>query len=163
MKKLNLASGTKYFKGWTNVDIDKNVNANVYCDLNKLPFPFKNNTFDEIYCNSFLEHTTLTIPEFLLECKRILKRNGVLTLVFPNSWWWRNRLDFLTGIFVWRKVWSPYHFNQLVKPSWVKIIARSIGFDVKEEKNCNGLTGFLFRNNIDLRESVVVLDLRKME
>jgi len=161
MKKLNLACGQDYMKGYKNVDVDKTVNADSYCDLSKLPFPFKDSEFDEIYCSNFLEHITITVPEFLLECKRILKREGKLTLVFPNSWWWRCRLSFIVGSFLWKSHYSPYHFNQLVKPSWVKIIGKSIGFDVQEGKKCGGVSGILFKNNLDLRESTVVLTLRK--
>ena len=40
MKKLNLGCGGDYKKGWTNVDIDKNVRADIYSELSE-NFPFK--------------------------------------------------------------------------------------------------------------------------
>jgi len=44
-RKLNLGCGTKYFKGWTNLDIsDKDmygnkINADVVHNLEKFPYP----------------------------------------------------------------------------------------------------------------------------
>jgi len=161
MTKLNLACGSNYLKGYTNTDIDTSIKTDKRCDLGKIPYPFKDNEFNEIYCSNFIEHLTITIPEFLLECKRILNREGKLILIFPNSWWWHCRLSFMFGSFLWKSHYSPYHFNQLVKPSWVKLVGKLIGFDVQEGKKCGGVSGFLFSNNLDLRESTAVLTLRK--
>ncbi len=41
------------------------------------PFPFKNNTFDAIYCNQVIEHIQFDRQDSLFrECHRVLKPNG---------------------------------------------------------------------------------------
>ena len=87
---VNLGSGKDYRESveqirWINVDnlseypdakADKNV------DLDKIPYPFKANSVDEIYCNHILEH--LKEPDKVLrELHRILKPNGLLVLNVP--------------------------------------------------------------------------------
>ena len=44
---------------WVNLvtlDIDPNCNPDIICDLNELPYPFKDNTFNEIHGYEVLEH-----------------------------------------------------------------------------------------------------------
>ena len=55
LTKLNLGCGNDYMKGWTNLDI-LDVKTDVSHNLNKFPWPFKNNTFNEILMKSVLEH-----------------------------------------------------------------------------------------------------------
>jgi len=48
---------------------------------NKLPY--KKDTFDVIFCKSFIEH--IKEPEILIrECYRILKKNGVIIILTPD-------------------------------------------------------------------------------
>ncbi|OGM58283.1 hypothetical protein A3A75_04585 [Candidatus Woesebacteria bacterium RIFCSPLOWO2_01_FULL_39_10] len=84
MKKLNLGCGGDYKKGWTNVDIDKNVRADIYSELSE-NFPFKNNVFDYILAQDLLEHLTKEKARvFLEECYRVLKDDGLLELRTHN-------------------------------------------------------------------------------
>lgn len=49
----------------------------------KKKLPYKDNTFDVIFCKSFIEH--IREPEDLIrECFRSLKKNGVLILLTPD-------------------------------------------------------------------------------
>lgn len=49
----------------------------------KKKLPYKNGSFDLIFCKSFIEH--IREPETLIkECYRILKKNGVLILLTPD-------------------------------------------------------------------------------
>ena len=49
----------------------------------KKKLPYKNNSFDLIFCKSFIEH--IREPDTLIkECYRILKKNGVLILLTPD-------------------------------------------------------------------------------
>lgn len=45
-KKLHLGSGLKVLKGYVNVDLTKKYGAEVVHNLEKFPYPFKNNEFD---------------------------------------------------------------------------------------------------------------------
>jgi SAM-dependent methyltransferase len=83
---LNIACGNIYIKNnsWVNLDI---VSKDKYVKkinlLKKLPF--NNETVDAIYCAHFLEHVPVhKVTDFLKECFRILKKDGVLRLVLPD-------------------------------------------------------------------------------
>ena len=82
VKYLNLACGENYINNnqWLNCDFIKNKGVKKIDLLGKLPL--KSDSIEAIYCSHFIEH----IPEdkvlfFLNECKRILKKNGILRLV----------------------------------------------------------------------------------
>ena len=83
MKKLNIGVGGDYRKGWINLDIsDKDIYGNkikvdVKHNLNDLPYPYKDNQFEEILMLSILEHLDNPV-EVLKEIHRISKPNANL-------------------------------------------------------------------------------------
>lgn len=82
MKKLNLGCGTDYKKAWVNLDFNKEVRADIYCDINK-KLPFKDNEFDYILIDNVLEH----ISNFFLivdELWRISKPNAIIDIFVPH-------------------------------------------------------------------------------
>lgn len=86
MKKLNLGSGKEYknpSKGWINLDYNKQYKTDVLHDLNKFPYPFKNEEFDYIYCSHILEHVQ-DFFKVMKELERILKVKGVLHIRVPH-------------------------------------------------------------------------------
>jgi predicted SAM-dependent methyltransferase len=56
MKKLNLGCGQDIKKGYVNLDFIKQSGVDVIHDVNKFPWPFKENEFEEVYCSHVLEH-----------------------------------------------------------------------------------------------------------
>ena len=58
MKKLNLGCGQNILKDYVNLDAMKLDGVDVIHDLEKFPWPFKDNTFDEVYTSHTLEHLT---------------------------------------------------------------------------------------------------------
>lgn len=81
--KLNLGSGSDYKEGYINIDNDESIKADLYCDfVNKIPF--ENGTVDEIFCKNVFEHIPNPL-NFLLEMKRILKKNGKITIITSNA------------------------------------------------------------------------------
>ncbi len=64
------------------VDIVKNDNVDVVCDLNE-KIPFEDNYADTIIAGEIIEHL-LNPYLFLKECYRVLRKNGVLILTTPN-------------------------------------------------------------------------------
>jgi len=79
MKNLNLGCGELAKKGWINLDIDKAPNVDVVWDLNKRPYPFEDNSIDEIYSSCVLEHLK-NLGIFAEECFRILKPGGKIRI-----------------------------------------------------------------------------------
>ena len=88
-KKLNLGCGRDLRKGYINVDM--NGKADVNWNLDKFPYPFKDNTFDEILALNIIEH--LNNPnEAILEINRIAKNGCKLCIngpyvSNPATWW----------------------------------------------------------------------------
>ncbi|MBU3907047.1 MAG: methyltransferase domain-containing protein [Nanoarchaeota archaeon] len=84
LTKLNLGSGLDYRKGWINVDNNEYVKKDLVWDLDIMPYPFKQNTFTEIYASMVLGH--LTHPaEVLKELIRIAKDGCAITIIVPHA------------------------------------------------------------------------------
>ena len=85
-KFLNLACGDYFIDSneWVNIDwapkSSKVKQANL---LKKLPF--RNETFDLVYCSHFIEHISVeNLIHFINECNRVLKTGGRIRLVLPD-------------------------------------------------------------------------------
>ena len=84
MKKLNLGCGFFKKEGFVNLDFSKDVNPDVVHDLNKFPYPFKDNEFDLIEADHVLEH--LNEPfSVMKELRRITKQNGTIIIRVPHA------------------------------------------------------------------------------
>lgn len=84
MKKLNLGCGEEIKKGYINLDFIKGRGIDIVYDLNKTPYPFKNEEFDEIYASHVLEHLDGDWFSIIKELYRILKRGGRLIIKVPH-------------------------------------------------------------------------------
>jgi SAM-dependent methyltransferase len=87
--KLNLGCGSVVHKGHVNVDIIRYEGVNVIADLNHTPFPFKEDSFDEIVCEHVLAHLR-NFHATVMELVRITKEGGrirVCASYFPSSKW----------------------------------------------------------------------------
>jgi predicted SAM-dependent methyltransferase len=79
---LNLGGGGNCIDECLTVDIVPRADA--YVDISK-KLPFKNSSFDAIFCEEAIEHIPLLRAEGLLkECFRILRSGGVLRLSTPD-------------------------------------------------------------------------------
>jgi SAM-dependent methyltransferase len=92
MKKLNVGCGLDVRAGWVNLDQFKAYGADVIFDLNKIykgkKLPFKNNTFDYVYCSHVLEDFIDPVP-IIDELIRVCKINGLIEIRTPfetNVW-----------------------------------------------------------------------------
>lgn len=89
-KKLNLGSGNQILAGYVNLDIEPGRGADVVHNLEKFPYPFKDEEFDFILMSHVIEHLSDTIG-VMSEIYRILKPGGVVVIKFPyylhpNAW-----------------------------------------------------------------------------
>jgi len=82
MKKLNLGCGKDHKKGWINLDAHKLPGVDIVHDLNKFPYPFKENEFDFVHASMILEHLEDCI-KVMEEIHRIMKNKGVLRIHVP--------------------------------------------------------------------------------
>jgi len=82
-EKLNLGCGRFKQSEFFNIDIDPNTNPDLVHNLDKVPYPFEDNSFILIKADHVLEH--LTNPfEVMKELYRILKPNGRLIIRVPH-------------------------------------------------------------------------------
>jgi len=90
--KLNLGCGRQYLKGYINIDIRNQHVPGIdpfivdkYMDITKIPYQFKTNSIEKIYCHHVLEHFQIKIIRPMLkEWHRILKKGGGLEIGVPN-------------------------------------------------------------------------------
>ncbi len=82
MNRLNFGCGQDIKKGWVNVDITKFPGVNKTFDFNTLPYPFKDNYFDQIYADNILEHLN-DLTKVMKELHRITRNRGELHIIVP--------------------------------------------------------------------------------
>ena len=81
--KLNLGCGRDIRKDFINVDFEKFSGVDVIHDLNKIPYPFKKESFNYILMRSILEH--LDNPHKVLkEIHRISKPDAIVHIRTPH-------------------------------------------------------------------------------
>lgn len=80
--RLNLGCGNDIRKGWINLDQYEHEGVDVIHDLNELPLPFEDDSFNFILCKNLLEHINY-IP-LMNELQRILKKNGRVYIRVPH-------------------------------------------------------------------------------
>jgi len=81
--RLNLGCGNDIRDGYINVDLYNLDSRVIRVDLNVFPYPFVNDSFDEIIISNTLSH--LDDPyRVLKECDRLLKCGGLLVVNAPT-------------------------------------------------------------------------------
>lgn len=153
--RINFGCGSKMLNDFINIDSDILVKPDRIMDLNVLPYDIPDCSVDEALWDNVVEHLTLTLPDFINEMRRILKPNGVVRIITPNSFYWKHRLSFLRGSYRAQHDWHINH-SFLLKPSELRRYAEMSGFDV-----VNSCAGFwrcvrfldedLFSSTIDMR------------
>ena len=81
--KLNLGSGLNSEEGYINVDKLDLPTVDIVQDLEAYPFPFEDNSVDEVLCRHFICHLN-DLTSFLEEIHRILKPKGKLRIYAPH-------------------------------------------------------------------------------
>ncbi len=81
--KLNLGAGLNIKEGWVNVDFIPDNGADIIHNLEEFPYPFKDNSVDEILMDNVLEHLEDTI-KVMKELYRISKPNALITIIVPH-------------------------------------------------------------------------------
>lgn len=83
MKKLNLGCGNDIKKSYVNLDFINQPGVDVVHDLNKFPWPFKENNFDEVYASHVLEHVDDLIKT-MEKIRRISKPGAKIKIRVPH-------------------------------------------------------------------------------
>jgi len=84
MVRINAGCGGDYREGWVNFDIRTGLKLDLVGDVRRMPF--KDGSADHILLSHVLEHFTYEEGEEIIrECRRVLKRGGLLEIVCPNA------------------------------------------------------------------------------
>ena len=85
--KLNLGCGNKIYDGYVNVDKFDLYNVDIKHDLEKFPYPFEDNSIEEIVLSHVLEHIGQDPDVFiniLKEIYRICKNHALINIAVPH-------------------------------------------------------------------------------
>jgi hypothetical protein len=85
--KLNLGCGDKKIEGWVNVDLFPACNPDMVVNLEHFPYPWKDNSIDEILLQHVLEHLgqlTDVYLKIIQELYRICKNGTIVHIQVPH-------------------------------------------------------------------------------
>jgi len=90
LKKLNIGCGFDIKEGYVNLDSVKLKGVDIVHDLDSFPYPFKDDTFEDILCSHVLEHVS-DITKVMEEIYRISKDKAKVKIMVPyfaspNAW-----------------------------------------------------------------------------
>lgn len=84
-KILDIGCGNHKIPGAIGLDSSRIPGVDIVHDLNKRPYPIKDNSFDVIYANQVLEHLDAPLDDTLLELCRICKPDGRIKIIVPHA------------------------------------------------------------------------------
>jgi SAM-dependent methyltransferase len=81
-KKLNLGCGTDIRRGWVNLDKVSLPGVDIAHDLESLPLPFPDESFEHVFAKDVLEHVNYV--DLIRDIHRILRPGGILEVQVPH-------------------------------------------------------------------------------
>ncbi len=82
MRVLDLGCGRAKTEGAIGIDVNRDSDADIIHDLNDLPYPFLDDTFDRIICSGIIEHVD-DVVRVMEELHRVSRPNGVIEIMTP--------------------------------------------------------------------------------
>lgn len=147
-KILHIGCGKQKLAGTLGVDIDPDSAADIIFDLNKRPYPFKANTFEQVFAEHIIEHLE-DIVGVMEEIHRICKNGARLKIISSHftsvdSFTDITHKHFLTSMsFDYFIAGTPLY----IKHSYSKVKYKKIGVRVGPETDNWLLKGLLWLVN----------------
>lgn len=85
--KLNMGCGHDKLPDWVNVDVSPTCEPDIVCDLEVFPWPWKNDSIDNVRFIHCLEHLGETLPTFfgmIKELYRVCKDGAEIRIHVPH-------------------------------------------------------------------------------
>jgi len=82
--KINLGCGNVRMKGYVGMDVVKLPAVDVVHDLNKFPYPFKDNSVQEVFADNVLEHVE-NLVRVMEELHRICVPGAIIKIYVPYA------------------------------------------------------------------------------
>lgn len=82
-RRLNVGCGHEVKEGWVNLDLAPLPGVDVVHNLDDLPLPFADESFDFVECIDILEHVR-EFPDVMRELHRIIAPGGRLRVLGPH-------------------------------------------------------------------------------
>ncbi|HLC59849.1 MAG TPA: methyltransferase domain-containing protein [Candidatus Nanoarchaeia archaeon] len=157
-RKLHLGCGTNIKKEYVNLDKEKIKGVDVVHNLDKYPWPFPDNYFEEVYGQDVIEHVQ-DLFRAMKEINRICKNGAKVRLIVP---YWHSSAAFYPNHNYFFNVDSMKMFTELnrsydnyygFKMEKIKLLPSRIGWIIPPIP----LPKSLFPNVMDLRHLVSYL------
>jgi SAM-dependent methyltransferase len=83
LKVLDVGCGVNKYPGSIGIDRNANTRADVLCDLDRFPYPFRDNSFDHVRAVHVIEHVSDVIRT-MEEFHRLLRAGGNVYIATPH-------------------------------------------------------------------------------
>ena len=82
-KILHLGPGLNKIKNTISIDINSSINPDIVWDLNKIPWPLKDNSIDTVVAMNVIEHLDDTVS-IVREIHRVSKEDAIVNILVPH-------------------------------------------------------------------------------
>lgn len=157
-RKLHLGCGTQIKKGYVNLDKEKLKGVDVVHNLDKYPWPFPDNYFEEVYGQDVIEHVQ-DLFRAMREINRICKNGAKVQLIVP---YWHSSAAFYPNhnyffntdsMKMFTEPYRSYDNYYGFKMEKIKLIPSKIGWIIPPIP----VPKSIFPNAVDLRHMVSYL------
>jgi hypothetical protein len=124
--KLNMGCGNNKLTGFINVDLFQECGPDQVVDLEETPWPWANNSADEVLFNHSLEHIGASPRMFLAimkELYRVCEKDALVRINVPHP-----RHDYFIG--------DPTHVR-IISPEVLSLFSKKLNDEWKKNKDAN--------------------------
>ena len=83
MRILDVGCGVNKYPGAIGIDLNPRSRADVLCNLDRFPYPFRDNAFDELRAIHVIEHVS-DVVRTMEEFHRLVRPGGTVHIVTPH-------------------------------------------------------------------------------
>jgi SAM-dependent methyltransferase len=145
--KLNLGCGQNRMEGYVNTDREPAAEPDVVMDLEEFPWPFEDDSVDEVVANHVLEHVGATADVFIgvmQELYRVCRGGALIRIAVPHP-----RHNFFLD--------DPTHVRAIT-PHTLQLFSKANCEEWKRLGASNSPLAFYADVDFELREMRVIVD-----